>query len=445
MGHRLLAACLAALVTTLLVSAPAPASPAAAATNATAAATVPAMPRAFTGYAFDACQAPSQAAMDTWRTTSPFWGVGVYVAGANRLCDLQPNLTPTWVSTQAARGWRILPITVGRQASCSTLPGVTKIDPDPAPDGDYEAARAQGRAEASATVTASTSLGFAKGTTHWLDIEDFDLLNTHCRRSMLGFVSGWTSKLHALGYKSGLYSNVDAGIKAVEGARTLSPESYNLPDQLWFAHDNGKVTTATDRLAPSAWRHQRIHQYILDSTRTYGGVTLDIDLNWMDVGGGTNAPAPAPHCGVRIDFPSYGVLSRGDSGPKVKALQCLLKQQGAYAGKLNGTYNLATKQAVTRFQKRYASLADTGVTNRPTWMVLLAKGSPSFSKVGSGSNAVRRIQRALNAAADEGLTISGVFDRRTESAVKRYQTSRGLPNTGVVTSTTWAPLQRGLR
>ena len=33
----------------------------------------------------------------------------------------------------------------------------------------------------------------------------------------------------------------------------------------------------------------------------------------------------------------------------------------------------------------------------------------------------------------EGLAISGVFDRRTEAAVKRYQTSRGLPGTGVVT------------
>jgi hypothetical protein len=399
------------------------------------------MPRAFTGYAFDACQTPSQSDMDVWRTSSPFGGVGVYIAGVNRLCDPQPNLTPTWVSTQAARGWRILPITVGLQASCSAYPD--KINPSPT--NSYAAARAQGRTEAVATVSASQSLGFAPGTTHWLDIEDFDFLNADCRRSMLGFVSGWTSKLHALGYKSGLYSNVAAGIKAVEGARTLSPGSYELPDQLWFAHFNGQVTTSTSVLAASAWKHQRIHQYFGDSTRTYGGVTLDIDLSWMDVGGGTKAPAPDPHCGVRIDFPSYGVLARGDSGLKVKALQCLLKQQGVYAGTVNGNYNLATKASVLKYQKKYATLADTGVTNRPTWMVLLAKGSPSFSKVGSGTNAVRRIQRTLNAAADEGLTVSGVFDRRTESAVKRYQTSRGLPATGVVASTTWVSLQQGLR
>jgi peptidoglycan hydrolase-like protein with peptidoglycan-binding domain len=436
MRPRLLAASVAALVTTLLAGAPAPA------TTSTAA-VMPVMPRAFTGYAFDACQTPSQADMDVWRTSSPFWGVGVYVAGANRLCDVQPNLNATWVSTQASRGWRILPITVGRQASCNAGAGVTRINPDPT--NEYAAARAQGRAEASSTITASHPLGFAKGTTHWLDIEDFDLLNTDCRRSVLGFVSGWTSRLHALGYKSGLYSNVAAGIKAVEGARTLSPGSYTLPDQLWFAHYNGQATTSTSALAPEAWRHQRIHQYFGDSTRTYGGITLDIDLNWMDVGGGTKAPAPAPHCGVRIDFASYTALRRGDSGLKVKALQCLLRQKGVYGGSLNGRYDLATARAVLRFQKRHTSLTDTGVTTRSTWMVLLSAGSPTFSKVGSGSNTVRRLQRALNAAAAEELTISGVFDRRTESAVKRYQMSRDLPPTGVMTSTTWAPLQQGLR
>jgi hypothetical protein len=433
---KLLAVCLTALVATT--------SPATTATAATAAATtVPAMPRAFTGYAFDACDTPSQADMDAWRTSSPFWGVGVYIAGANRLCEAQTNLSSTWVSTQAAGGWRILPITVGRQASCFPSASATKINPDPT--NSYAAARAQGRAEADTTLTASQTYGFATGTTHWLDIENFDTVNTDCRRSMLAFVSGWTARLHYRGYKSGLYSNVAAGIAAVEGARTLSPDSYHLPDQLWFAHYNGKVTTSTSYLASSAWRHQRIHQYAGHADLTYGGVTLNVDRNWVDVGGGTKAPAPSPHCGVRIDFASYGVLRRGDSGAKVKALQCLLKQQGVYDGKLNGSYNLATARAVTRFQKKYATLADTGVANRPTWMVLLAKGSPSFSKVGSGSNAVRRIQRALNAAADEELPISGVFDRRTEAAVKRYQTSRGLPATGVMTSATWAPLQQGLR
>ena len=39
-------------------------------------------PGSFTGFAFDTCTTPSDADMDAWRTSSPFWGVGVYIGGA---------------------------------------------------------------------------------------------------------------------------------------------------------------------------------------------------------------------------------------------------------------------------------------------------------------------------------------------------------------------------
>ena len=62
--------------------------------------------------------APTQAAMDAWITHSPFRAVGIYISGDSRACRTQPNLSPTWVSTQVARGWRLLPIALGPQASC---------------------------------------------------------------------------------------------------------------------------------------------------------------------------------------------------------------------------------------------------------------------------------------------------------------------------------------
>src|SRR4051794_8549854 len=73
-------------------------------------------PGNFTGYGFDQCTAPSQRAMDAWLTGSPYWAVGIYISGDSRGCLSQPNLTPTWVRTQLARGWRLLPITLGPQA-----------------------------------------------------------------------------------------------------------------------------------------------------------------------------------------------------------------------------------------------------------------------------------------------------------------------------------------
>ena len=50
-----------------------------------------ATPGDFTGYGFDQCLAPTQAAMDTWWKKSPFSAVGIYISGDSRACRSQPN------------------------------------------------------------------------------------------------------------------------------------------------------------------------------------------------------------------------------------------------------------------------------------------------------------------------------------------------------------------
>jgi peptidoglycan hydrolase-like protein with peptidoglycan-binding domain len=65
-------------------------------------------------------------------------------------------------------------------------------------------------------------------------------------------------------------------------------------------------------------------------------------------------------------------------------------------------------------------------------------------KRGSASTAVRRVQRALNAADGAGLAVSGVFDGRTTGAVKRYQSAHGLPRSGVVNDGVWRRLHAGI-
>lgn len=81
-------------------------------------------PDGLTGYAFDARCAPTQAEMDAWLTTSPFWGAGIYIGGSTVSCGTtatdpgQPHLDATWVARQRAAGWRLLPIWVGPQAAC---------------------------------------------------------------------------------------------------------------------------------------------------------------------------------------------------------------------------------------------------------------------------------------------------------------------------------------
>ncbi|MGN5378397.1 glycoside hydrolase domain-containing protein [Streptomyces lasalocidi] len=74
-----------------------------------AALAVPADATSYQGNGFDACAAPSQAAMNAWKGSSGYGAVGVYIGGENRGCS-QANLDAQWVQTQYTNGWRFLPI-----------------------------------------------------------------------------------------------------------------------------------------------------------------------------------------------------------------------------------------------------------------------------------------------------------------------------------------------
>jgi peptidoglycan hydrolase-like protein with peptidoglycan-binding domain len=128
----------------------------------------------------------------------------------------------------------------------------------------------------------------------------------------------------------------------------------------------------------------------------------------------------------------------------VNAVQCLLKQKHLYDGKVSGAFTRPTARAVRSFQGR-RHLAVTGVVNANTWTVLLAEGTSPVLKRGSASNAVRRVQRALNAATGAGLNVTGVFGGPTTQAVRGYQGNRHIPRTGVVAADTWAELEAGRR
>lgn len=400
------------------------------------------LPGSFTGYAFDACQAPDQETMDVWRERSPYWGVGIYTSGRNRYCADQEYLSAEWVETQARRGWVLLPLHVGLQAACTKTDRWEKIDADPA-DG-YAAARAQGRAEAREAVDAARSYGIGAGSTLWYDLEHFDITRTDCRESALTLVTAWTRTLHEERYRSGFYSSASSGIRMLEQER-LAPSGHTLPDQIWVAEWNDRETTRTDYVADDGWTRERVHQYRGNHAATYGGITLHIDSNVLDVGGGTRAGRPAPHCRVRVDFPAYPRRERGDRGEHVRAAQCLLRQQGHYDGRLSGRFSAATARAVRRFSASVTGLPTSPVLTGRAWTALLSRGATPVVKVGSGGNEVRRVQRALNAAVGARLDVDGVFARSTLVAVRDYQRAVGLGRTGVVDDRVWEQLQEGRR
>lgn len=406
------------------------------------AAAEPTVPGSFTGYGFDTCTAPDQATMDTWRLASPFSAVGVYIGGSNRLCDDQPSLTADWVARQRAAGWRVLPVYVGLQAACSTYENRMS--------NERPVAEAQGRLEASSAVSAAQALGLGAGSTLWFDLENYDLGPDDCRQPALSFLSGWTQQLHAQGYRSGVYSNISAAIDSLDHANNVSNGSYVMPDDIWFAWENGRADTSTvdpakgDWLQTGEWdQGERIHQYALDEVQTYGGVSLSIDLNWLDVGGGSTAPKAKRSCrGVEIDQRKYPTLRRGSKGKHVAALQCLLRQQRVAKLATNGRYDQRTVRAVEKAQRRLG-LRRTGRVTAKTWTALHARGSQPLLKVGAVGEPVRRLQRALIATLGKKSRVDGVLGLRTRAAVVRFQRRERLDPTGNVDEATWERLADG--
>lgn len=245
----------------------------------------------YTGPGFDACYAPSAQHMSAWGS-SPYRAIGIYIGGTNAACppSKDPNLTPSWLSNEAAAGWHFIPTYVGLQApsnSCSC----TGINPSQA--------SAQGAADANDAVSQSQSLGIAAGNPIYNDMEYYTRTSTNTS-AVLAYLSAWTSQLHASGYLSGVYGNSDSAMTDLVNAYGTG---YLEPDDIWIANWNGQQSTSDPNVPSAEWaNHQRLHQYSGGHNETYGGVTINIDSNYLDsatVGTGVGAlPAVAPTLAV---------------------------------------------------------------------------------------------------------------------------------------------------
>jgi Domain of unknown function (DUF1906) len=234
-------------------------------------ATLPAGATDFTGKGFDACAAPSAAAMQTWLRKSPYRAVGIYIGGSDRACA-QPNLTSSWVSQQQASGWHFMPIYVGPQASF----------------GEINSAASQAVSAAKDAVSQARLLGFGPGTPLYYDMEAY---SATLNGRVLRFLTSWTRELHTLGYSSGVYSNSLSGIQAL--VNNYANPADAMPDVIYDALWNGAANTSDPILPSTEWAgHQRIHQYLGGQNVTYGGDTINIDRDYLDVQQGVTGGSP---------------------------------------------------------------------------------------------------------------------------------------------------------
>jgi Domain of unknown function (DUF1906) len=227
---------------------------------AAAPADVAASATSYTGEGFDACAAPSAAFMSAWHSKSPYGAVGIYIGGSERACA-QPNLTAAWVTQQAAAGWRFMPIYVGPQAEFDQITSPAS----------------QAVAAAEDAVTQAAALGFGPGTPIYYDMESYPAAQ---EKDALAFMSAWTTQLHAEGYKSGIYSSSSSGVTDLVANFTKDA----MPDVIWDALWNGEANTTDPAIPATDWAAgDRAHQFNGGNDETYGGDTIDVDQDYLDV------------------------------------------------------------------------------------------------------------------------------------------------------------------
>ncbi len=224
----------------------------------------------FTGRGFDPCSTPSLATMSAWRV-SPYHAVGVYIGGVNEACS-QPNLTTAWVNAESAAGWHLIPTYVGLQAPSNSC-GCGAMSSTPSK------AYSEGQAAAADAMSQAAAVGIGRGNPIYDDMEAYGRGGSNTT-AVLSFLSGWTAALHARHYLSGVYSSGASGIADLVSRWGTT---YLEPDELWIADWNNARTTSDPYVPAADWaNHQRLHQYDGGADVTYGGVTLNIDGDYLD-------------------------------------------------------------------------------------------------------------------------------------------------------------------
>jgi hypothetical protein len=236
-------------------------------------------PRIFTGRGFDTCTAPSLDVLQSWRRSTKYGAVGVYIGGRNRACA-QPRLTDGWVRSANDLGWALLPLYVGAQSPCLdphlASARSSRIDP--------RRAAAMGTADGRDAARAATRLGLGPSSPVYLDMEAYPPNSAGCSTAVMQYTAGWTRAVRSAGFLAGYYS-ADGGIVDMSAvALKHGSGSGSVPDAVWYARWDARASTdGYGSLRRGLWTgHRRVHQYQGNVLERHGGVTLLIDRNAVD-------------------------------------------------------------------------------------------------------------------------------------------------------------------
>mgnify|MGYP001066141647 CR=1 FL=1 len=142
------------------------------------------------------------------------------------------------------------------------------------------------------------------------------------------------------------------------------------------------------------------------------------------------------------------VLSEGNIGTLVEQLQARLIELKYMEGTPSGTFDLETAEAVKQFQ-RALGLEETGAVTETLQTQLFSFDAPAYGSAaaqairqggyallqeGDNSDAVRALQTRLVELGYANGTPNGKYEKNTISAVKLFQRTANLEETGVATA-----------
>ncbi|MBB5234716.1 peptidoglycan hydrolase-like protein with peptidoglycan-binding domain [Deinococcus budaensis] len=134
---------------------------------------------------------------------------------------------------------------------------------------------------------------------------------------------------------------------------------------------------------------------------------------------------------------TWQALRSGDSGRDVVTLQYLLRHAGQSLS-VDGAFGGGTDTAVRNFQRANGLVVD-GTVGGNTWEKLIVT-----VRQGDSNNAVRAVQDQLRSGYGySAVTVDGVFGSGTNTALRDFQSRRGLTVDGVAGLNTWHALVTG--
>jgi peptidoglycan hydrolase-like protein with peptidoglycan-binding domain len=150
-----------------------------------------------------------------------------------------------------------------------------------------------------------------------------------------------------------------------------------------------------------------------------------------EAGAATGGHGAAAH----VKAVNWPVVRQGATGERVRVIQLLLNQRGIREV-VDGSFGKDTTASVKAFQRAKRLVVD-GHVGPATWEKLVLT-------IGRGArgDAVRALQGQLrNQYGYRSVAVDGAFGVSTQTAVKSFQSKRGLRADGIVGLGTWKVLE----